>query len=588
MPSFNLIDKEWIPVLDQDSNFHEVGLKDALTRADEWREIYTDSPMQTAALYRLLLALRIAIFPETLSKESNDGWFALWNQGRFAEDRVQQYLEDNRQRFDLFDEKHPFYQDAILRAKELKNENKRFEQSIAQTKMFIEETGNAILTSHVFYNSIRLLDPKTVSRGLVALQLAAPNDGRSMKLKDESPAGKTNGLLMDSAMFWIRGNSLFEALMLNAPPDIGIYPVDDRPNWLRQEPMISTKPGRSAYGPLDYLTWQTRRILLCWTMTSEDIAVNEARMVQGEYLKYRTGGHPIDPLMVFLGDKSGKPVYYKFEKGRALWRDAHVFLKLLEKSAKRLPRSFEWIENQRGELKRKRWEVDVFGIRTGTQAANFDLWRHERMPLHVAYLNLNNAELRGDLQACLDYAECMGGSDEKEKKAYFNRDPDVVRLAERLYIRTKNEGKDILIRSLLYDACFRFARLLRCPSASPPPTSEYRLAGLGKEQIKGAEALCASLQSEEHYWPALGLPFYELLDRLAAAYDSFDENAIEAVKKEWRATVRKVARDAFRQTTISFGQDARTLHAIASAEEVLFYGSKPPGKRDQPQPERLI
>ncbi len=557
MASFNLIDKDWIPVRTLNDEPEKVSLRDALVRAHELQEVYTDSPMQTAALYRLLLALRLAIFPEALSEDSDEGWFALWDKGHLPKDRVRQYLDEQCQRFDLFDEQYPFYQDASLAEKEPEKKSNKLEQSIAQTKMFIEETGSAVLFNHTFHNAPRLIDPAAAARGLVSLHFAGPSDGQSMQIKGEARIpGKSPGVLMNSAMFWIRGDTLFEALMLNAPPDIGLFPTDsDRPTWAREERVDSKKTGRPVYGPLDYLTWQTRRILLLpHTDEAGQSVVKEARMVQGESIKFTaSGGEPttVDPLMVLTGGSKGKPNYYQFQKGRALWRDAHVFLKLLDKNAKRLPKNFEWVQNQRGSLKRKRWRVDVFGIRTDGDPGRFALWRHERMPLHVAYLDLDNVDLRSDLQVCLALAE-----------------------------------KDIA--PLLGDACYRFARLLRYPGSPPSRDNPKREAGLKEQEKKEVKNLFDSLQHEEHFWPALEAPFYELMERLAAVGEPYDEDAANGVKKQWRETVKQVALRTFRQTTASCSQDARTLRAIASAEEVLRYGNKPRRKRGQTLPERLL
>ncbi len=592
MPAYNLIDQPWMSLLDEEGALHEIGLQDALVKAHEWRELYTDSPMQTAALYRLLLALRLAIFPETLSKNSNEDWFALWDQGTFPEEKIRQYFQEHRRRFDLFDEEYPFYQDASLKtaSKDTKGETPLEPMSLTKTKMFIEEHKSAVLFSHAFNESPRDVELAMVARGLVALQAAAPSDGGAGRLNGEMIPGKAQGALVNSAMFWIRGRSLFESLMLNAPPDIGIYPVNDHPTWERTDKLTSTKQGRLIRGPLDYLTWQVRRIHLCSKVDHDRIVVTGARMVQGENIRRGSGGRPIDPMMVLQKISSNKPYYYQFERNRALWRDTHVFLKLIDDGAKQLPAGFEWLRNQYTKLKRKRWNVDVFGISTGNQTANFDLWRHERMPLNVAYLNLGNAELRVDLRDCLDYAECMGGPEEKEKKNYLDREKHVRHLVDCLFIHPKGSGKQkqVMIRSLLYDACFCFAHLLRFPGAALSWSSENRLSGLSEEQSNDAEALHESLQPEARFWPALEAPFYKLLDDLARAHESFDESRINQVKTEWRTTVHRTAQRAFRKTVASFAQDARTLRALALAEEVLCFGYRPLARSDQQKPGRLL
>ena len=53
--SFNLVDEPWLPVMWSDGTAGEVGLRDALVRAHEIREMVDGSPLVTVSLHRLLL-----------------------------------------------------------------------------------------------------------------------------------------------------------------------------------------------------------------------------------------------------------------------------------------------------------------------------------------------------------------------------------------------------------------------------------------------------------------------------------------------------------------------------------------------------
>ena len=59
--SFNLIDEPWIPCI-LDGTRVELGLRDVLAQAQQLREIRGDSPLETASLHRLLLAVLHRIF----------------------------------------------------------------------------------------------------------------------------------------------------------------------------------------------------------------------------------------------------------------------------------------------------------------------------------------------------------------------------------------------------------------------------------------------------------------------------------------------------------------------------------------------
>ena len=54
---YNLLDEQWIPVLWGDGKFSRVGIKEALTRAGEIRQVAASNPMDRVAILRFLLAL---------------------------------------------------------------------------------------------------------------------------------------------------------------------------------------------------------------------------------------------------------------------------------------------------------------------------------------------------------------------------------------------------------------------------------------------------------------------------------------------------------------------------------------------------
>ena len=106
--TFNLIDEPWIPCLTFDGERVEFGLRDSLVQAHELRELHGDTPLETAALYRLLLAVLHRVFgPEKRSR-----WKSLWARERFDKSTLENYLHrpEIYRRFDLFDPEKPFYQ----------------------------------------------------------------------------------------------------------------------------------------------------------------------------------------------------------------------------------------------------------------------------------------------------------------------------------------------------------------------------------------------------------------------------------------------------------------------------------------------
>src|SRR5262245_6008272 len=74
MPSFNLLEEGWIPCVMSDGEARELSLRNALIEADRIREIFDTSPLVTAALHRLLLAVLWRCFPMRGQAE----WKTLW------------------------------------------------------------------------------------------------------------------------------------------------------------------------------------------------------------------------------------------------------------------------------------------------------------------------------------------------------------------------------------------------------------------------------------------------------------------------------------------------------------------------------
>jgi len=98
MPSYNLLDNPWIPVAD----VGRVSLMDVFS-SPEYRSL-GGNPVQKIALMKLLLAIAQA----ACTPKEEPEWKALGVDGMTRACRA--YLEKWRDRFDLYDEEHPFLQ----------------------------------------------------------------------------------------------------------------------------------------------------------------------------------------------------------------------------------------------------------------------------------------------------------------------------------------------------------------------------------------------------------------------------------------------------------------------------------------------
>lgn len=241
--SYNLIEVKWIPCVSSDGSVDELGLRDALVEAHNYRELGGDSPLVTASLYRLLLAVLHRLF----GPEDRDAWRALWAQGHWDAAKIDAYLGEWRHRFDLFDAEYPFYQGdhPTIRANPIGD--------------LLHELSKAdTLYDHRTLNGIAATPPEA-ARHLICAQAF----GRWMT---KGPYGQLPfGVCARGINFFVKGDNLFEDLALNLiryPTRDDVMPHDarDRPCWEMPNPF---EPARSLpFGYLDYLTWLSRRILL--------------------------------------------------------------------------------------------------------------------------------------------------------------------------------------------------------------------------------------------------------------------------------------------------------------------------------------
>jgi CRISPR system Cascade subunit CasA len=165
--SFNLIDQPWIPCTKLDGRMEELNLRETLARSHELRGVQGDSPLETASLYRLLLAV---IHSSLRGPKAKKDWVALWNAKQFDMSRFDKYFKEWHSRFDLFDKERPFYQ--------VKN-NKDGRQKISNDVLPDVASGaNSTLFSHATdENNILLTSSKAARTLLVCKLLALLADG---------------------------------------------------------------------------------------------------------------------------------------------------------------------------------------------------------------------------------------------------------------------------------------------------------------------------------------------------------------------------------------------------------------------------
>lgn len=385
--SYNLVDEKWIPCIMLDGNYIEIGIRETFLNAHNIKEIFDSSPLINAALYRFLLVILHRVF----GPESINSWESLWKMGQFNMTDLASYLDRWYDRFDLFNDVHPFYQ-KIVSKKKVK------QVPINDLIPELARGNNPTLFDHTTDDNPPPLSANQAAKILLAIQ--------QFKLGGLSGLGENfvDAPAARNALFFVRGSSLFKTLMLNMVNYDKHHPIpgtnEDMPVWERDNIMDSSVP----QGYLDYLTWQTLYIRLYPYMSNGGIKVVNCELALGRNMDNTI--YIFDPFVAFVKNKRNKDQGWfglRFDRDRALWRDSTSFLSFYLED-KKPPEILRWLRLLTDKAildKNIIFQLDAIGI--GAKQAKIFLWRHESLPLPLVYLNDEN--LSGDLQLALTYSE---------------------------------------------------------------------------------------------------------------------------------------------------------------------------------------
>ena len=540
MPTFDLLSEPWLPVLDAGTDLRDtpkaavelrhVGLREALVRAHEVREVSTASPLETVSLNRLLLAL----FSDALNPgPDRDRWHRLWAAGRVDAAALDAYLAGAAQdggpavaeRFDLLHPERPFYQHPEPLARDATTLSQLLHAEVAGN--------NATLFGHE-------MDDPPRPDGEPARRLALADAARAVLayqaygLGGLAGSAKAGGRLdafrhaplVSGAVFWLRGRSLFDALLLNASPDRAVWlgGGDDKPAWRRPLP---TPRLRVPEGLRDLLTWQGRRVtLVVEPGPAGEPAATGVYVSNGEILDAE--GVP-DPMMARMESKDKGVFPFGLRSERAVWRDAEVLHRVAASDDWGAPATFRELsglvaDDYDGALPGRAgtvWTADVFGV--VNDKSKMLRWRHGSAPVYAALLG---DDLRLDtLHHALDLA-----------------DEQAVSGKHNLRFATRTTAEYLL--------------------APPPPGSDDR----PNADPKAVSALAASLDAERRFWAAAEPAFATFLDALAQADD---EARRQDALLGWCRALWDAASRAFDDATSALDRSARHLQARARGLHVL-------------------
>jgi CRISPR system Cascade subunit CasA len=385
MMTFNLIDQPWIPVVSQDWRQREVSLTELFSTWEGLREIQADNPPTTLAIYRFLLAILHRAYQ---GPKHVDHWEEI------QQDNGKQaiaYLNQWRDRFDLFHPEYPFMQDTAL-TQSLASEVYALHlmQGDNTSTVFSHEhqwSGYNISLSQAAQLLIRL---QTVDISSPRQNYPAPNVGS--KNTKATPT-------INAANVFLKGSDLKETLLLNLmryDPRAEVPSVvigDDFPYW---ETNYAGKPkvDKGAVPPngyISYITYPWRRLRVFVT----DDKAYHLSITKGNELPESINHSQWECNIAF---RDGKPVRLSLDK--QLWRNSHSFLQTAENSCR--PRIIDWLAELRVEdLIGDLIHLQVFGM--CADKAKPESWSIEQFSVPTCYVL--DQELSKTLKIAIDVAE---------------------------------------------------------------------------------------------------------------------------------------------------------------------------------------
>lgn len=291
---FNLVHDPWLPVEQTDGSLTNVSIHQALTRAHTFRRLVHASPVVLPSMHRLLLAILHRALRGPEDAEIAAEWF---EQGRFPTDKVEAYLEQWHNRFELFHAEKPFYQVA--------NSDDKV-SSLARLAAELASGTNKLLFDHSNVEALPTFSHAEVAQLLIARQMTAIPEGAGYS---PSPVG-------GAAFVLPQGDNLFETLILNLVPYS--YDEADMPIWEQATPKMNSvknaKP-RAAKGLAERYTWLTRIVKL--QKPAAGATVQAMHYTAG--IKF--DDESPDPMLAYRKDPKRGLLPINFRKDKAFWRD---------------------------------------------------------------------------------------------------------------------------------------------------------------------------------------------------------------------------------------------------------------------------
>ena len=259
------------------------------------------------------------------------------------------------------------------------------------------------------------MTPAQAARGLITIQLYGfgGGQGATSNLFTKPHPYLANSPLIGSALVFLRGDNLFQTLLLNLLLyDADRVPIacigEDRPIWERDDlPTPGIKP---VTGYLEYLTWRSRHIRLLPEQNGDQTVVRHLYIAQAEIFPTDFRSREQDPMFAYQEARDGSLKPLRFQKDRAFWRDSASLFEYgsdEKQGGRHRPRAFfQLAELMRQNKIREQRFFRCFIIGLVNDKANPLLWRMEEMNVPTSLLE-DRHQVR-ILKEALHQAESVG------------------------------------------------------------------------------------------------------------------------------------------------------------------------------------
>ena len=512
MAEFNLIEEPWIPCIELNGQNVKYGIRKTFLKAHELREICDDSPLVTVAIHRLMLAI---LYRACEGPSDMRTWKKLYKEGCIKGDGIKAYLDCYQKRFNLLDDKKPFFQMAGLETK----------KAVSVTRLATEcaSGNNATLFDHSGDEEEAGWLLPQIAKQLIACQSFALGFGKSgdarIKNANETLPYSADAIALRGMNIWLQGKTLFDTLMINLVPTNGT----SLPPWEMNDPHKNRdrQDGKKrvtvlSSGIVDRLTWQSRLVRLL----SENGVPSRMFFTQGRSADKSPG----DPMKVYRLSKEAGISALSLSSNKAAWRDAHsIFTIPAAQSTERRPECFNLVVKARLEgtiPPEKQFLAHVVGLASAPQkAGKFLLWRHERMPIPAALLIDSNL------------IERLGQLLQKAEQAAIG-----------LNQRTR-----------------RIAKLYLSPDAETPDSRQP-----DKDEVT---RVADAMDPRPAYWARMENHFFWLLQNLPDDWDEtnngWKSDERQSATNAWLVHVKTEAKQALDDSIHFLGTSARIIQAVA-------------------------